>query len=181
MAYLDIATYKTYFTGENLTPGTDAFISLLLDASSDAIDNHCHRTFTPATADTVREFWLTDYEDRHEDIEIGDATALTRVETYDGTTWTEITGCRLRRGDDLQLDRPYRYLVPPERQTWPVSARYPTVRATCRYGWLPNIPPLVRAATALQTRRWTTRMTAPTQLDDDVAGMLADYVLARIQ
>lgn len=173
----------------------DTLLQTAITSASRFIDQHCGRSFVPASGTATRDYAPTG---RYDVLYIDDATSIVSVRIDDdldysfGTTLASI---------DFQLEplngfvggiaSPFYALRPYEDGYWPLSIRgnRATVRVEATFGW-PSVPDVIEQATVLQASRLYKRLDSPlgvagfgdmgamrvsSRVDPDVAQLIGAY------
>lgn len=195
MGYVTAATLKQ--TLGITDTARDTYITASVDAASERIDEHCHRTFSLSDTASQRIFRATApaIDDDDQDgqrlylgADIGSSTGLI-VEVGTSAGWTAITtDIELHPLDAAAKNRPWTSLLY-IGGGWPVGGGQ-RVRVTAKWGW-PSIPKSVALATQIMAIRLYKRkdsaegavgsadwgMFRIPKIDPDVEQMLVPFVL----
>lgn len=166
MAYATAAELRTQIEKAGTTgSGSDAALGLILDAASQAIDNHCNRPdgFLSAAIATAR--YYTGLGKHY--LMIDECTAITAVGVKDSvtdTTYTAwaVTDWKAASGDPKNPDwnrLPYDMIVVLPSGDYAVfmpgtAYGIPTVSVTANWGYATAIPPAIKGACIALCARW---------------------------
>jgi hypothetical protein len=173
----------------------DALLTTAITTASRFIDQHCERSFAPASGTATRDYAPTG---RYDLLYIDDATSIVSVRIDDdldysfGTTLTNVDyQLEPLNGRAGGIDTPYYALRPFEDGYWPLSIRgnRATVRVEATFGWA-AVPDVIEQATVLQASRIFKRLDSPlgvagfgdmgvmrvsSRVDPDVAQLISAY------
>lgn len=173
----------------------DALLTTAITTASRFIDQHCERSFAPASGTATRDYAPTG---RYDLLYIDDATSIVSVRIDDdldysfGTTLTNVDyQLEPLNGIAGGIETPYYALRPFEDGYWPLSIRgnRATVRVEATFGWA-AVPDVIEQATVLQASRIFKRLDSPlgvagfgdmgvmrvsSRVDPDVAQLISAY------
>lgn len=195
MSYASLAELKSAIRIQDTD--SDALLTIALDAATEAINEHCNRTFIAAEEASTRYFQPVCGVVTVDDIYTTDGLIVSAGGVAIPAAVPNVSaGYTLTPENSAATDEPYTglYYRSFPLDVWPLlwAVQRARVAVTAKWGYAAEVPAAVRMACLLQASRWFARRNSPygiagspdmgselrllAKLDADVAVMLAGKV-----